>query len=64
MVKVNGEMLDCAGKNIAEVLAAADCAEKRVAVELNEDIVPRAKYCETIVNDGDTVVIVRYEGGG
>ena len=37
---------------------------KRVAVELNENIVPRVKYSETFLEDGDTLEIVRFVGGG
>ena len=37
---------------------------QRVAVEINEEIVPKAKYDETILKDEDTVEVVRFVGGG
>jgi sulfur carrier protein len=35
-----------------------------VAVELNEFVVKKAAYAETIVNDGDAVEVVNFVGGG
>lgn len=64
MVKINGEQLDKAGKTVAEMLAEMNISGQRVAVELNEDIVPKASYSETVLKDGDTVEVVRFVGGG
>ena len=64
MVKINGEMCDKIGKSIAEMLAEMGINIKQVAVELNEEIVPKAKYDETILKDGDHVEVVRFVGGG
>ena len=36
----------------------------RVAVELNRDIIPRAKWDSTSLNDGDRLEIVHFVGGG
>lgn len=64
MVKINGEMLDMAGRTVTEMLAAMEVNGQRVAVELNEDIVPKASYGETVLKEGDTVEVVRFVGGG
>ncbi len=64
MVKVNGAELDIAGKTIAEYLASANYDPKRIAVERNGEIVPKAKYSVTILQDGDSVEIVSFVGGG
>ena len=64
MVKINGCELDIAGKTLAEYLAAANYDPKRIAVERNGEIVPKAKYGETVLEDGDNVEIVRFVGGG
>ena len=64
MVKVNGELLAMDGRTVAELLAEMDISNQPVAVELNEEIVPKAKYGETILKDGDTVEVVRFVGGG
>ena len=64
MVKVNGEEKDIAGKTIAEYLAMTNYDMKRIATELNGDIVPKALYSETVFVDGDSIEIVSFVGGG
>ena len=64
MVKINGEQLDIAGKNILEYLLSAGYDTKRVAVELNGDILFKADYNKTILNDGDSLEVVSFVGGG
>ena len=44
MVKINGEELNIAGKTVAEYLATTNYDPKRIAVERNGDIVPKAQY--------------------
>jgi sulfur carrier protein len=36
----------------------------RVAVEINHEIVPRARYEETMIRAGDHVEIINFVGGG
>ncbi len=36
----------------------------RVAIELNRDIVPRDRWAETPLNDGDKLEMVHFVGGG
>ena len=64
MVKINGEELNIAGKTVAEYLATTKYDPKRIAVERNGDIVPKAQYGETVLKDGDSVEVVSFVGGG
>jgi len=64
MLKINGESLDLAGKSLAEYLAGTDYDPKRIAVERNGEIVPKALYAETLLADGDSIEIVSFVGGG
>ncbi len=64
MVKINGEMVQADGKSVAEMLADMGYSEKRVAVEINGQIVPKADYSGTFLKDGDIVEVVRFVGGG
>ena len=64
MVKINGVEWNMAGKTIAEYLAATSYDPKRIAVERNGDIVPKAQYGETVLQDGDRVEVVSFVGGG
>ena len=64
MVRINGEERNVAGKTLAEYLATTSYDPKRIAVERNGEIVPKAQYGETILTDGDNVEIVSFVGGG
>ena len=64
MVMVNGESLDVAGKTVAEYLKTGNYDPRRVAVERNGKIVPKAKYSETVIEDGDNIEVVIFVGGG
>lgn len=64
MVKINGEWLDIAGKTVLEYLETANYDPKRIAVERNGAIVPKAQYSETVLTDDDHLEVVRFVGGG
>ena len=64
MVKVNGKELDIAGKTVADYLALTDYDPKRIAVERNGKIVFKSQYGETVLEDGDSVEVVSFVGGG
>lgn len=64
MIKINGEDSDAAGQTVASYLAMAGFDAARVVVELNEAIVPKGRYAETTLRDGDQVEIVCFMGGG
>lgn len=65
MIKVNGEIVgDADGMNVAEFLESHGFPKTMLAVERNGAIVPRAKWQETYLADGDAVEVVRFVGGG
>lgn len=64
MVKINGALTDADGKSISEILVELGYSDKRVAIELNMEIVPKSEYGGTVLKDGDSVEIVRFVGGG
>ena len=64
MVKVNGTELDIAGKTISEFLATTSYDPKRIAAERNGDIVFKSQYDVTVLENGDSLEIVRFVGGG
>lgn len=53
-----------AGLTVAGLLAFRDLAGKRVAIERNGEIVPRARHAEVELADGDRLEIVVAVGGG
>ena len=64
-VTVNGETRQLASAlSVQQLIAELDLADKRLAVELNEQIVPRGQFEHTTLQDGDVVEIVQAIGGG
>jgi len=64
-LSVNGEVRRIEpGVNLERLLEALALAGKRVAVEKNGEIVPRSRYADTRLADGDALEIVVAVGGG
>lgn len=64
-LEVNGEARSLEGPlTVAELLARYELAPLRVAVEVNEKLVPRARFTEVQLREGDRVEIVTLVGGG
>jgi len=64
-VQVNGEMLQLQdGITLTGLVEQLDLGEKRIAVELNLEIIPRSEHAETVLKDSDRVEIVHAIGGG
>ena len=64
MVKVNGRELNIVGKTVSEYLATTNYDPKRIAVECNGDIVFKFQYDATTLEDGDSLEVVSFVGGG
>lgn len=64
MVKINGVGYEADEKTVAQLVEEGGYTSAKVAVELNLEIVPKSKYSETLVHDGDSVEIVSFVGGG
>ena len=64
-LSVNGQVQRLEpGANVARLLEALELAGKRVAVEKNGEIVPRSRYADTRLAEGDAFEIVVAVGGG
>jgi sulfur carrier protein len=63
-VFINGKSTDLeATVTVAELLRQMNI-EGKVAVEINRDIVPRSRFEQHRLNEGDTLEIVHAIGGG
>ena len=49
---------------LAALIETLDMKPDRVAVELNRDIIPRDRWPETPLKEGDRLEIVHFVGGG
>ena len=62
---INGEDRDVGGvEDVAGLVAALGLDPRKVAVEVNLEIVPRSLYGGAALKDGDRVEIVHFIGGG
>ena len=64
-IQLNGEPYELPdGETVSALLARLELTGRRIAVELNLDIVPRSQHADTTLNDGDNVEVVHAIGGG
>jgi sulfur carrier protein len=64
-IQVNGETRQVPeGASISVLLDDLSLTGRRIAVEVNQDIVPRSRHDEHRLNDGDRVEIIHAIGGG
>jgi sulfur carrier protein len=52
------------GATVADLVTALGLGPRRIAVEVNLAIVPRADYERTALRDGDRIEIIHFVGGG
>ncbi|MBU2964733.1 sulfur carrier protein ThiS [Amphritea sp. 2_MG-2023] len=65
LIQVNGDNLEIQeGASVADLIAQLELGERRVAVELNLEIVPRSRHADTALSQGDRVEVVHAIGGG
>ena len=64
-IRINGEAREVPEElTLAELVAQLELTPQRVAVEVNQELVTRKKYAETLLHPGDTLEIVTLVGGG
>lgn len=64
-ITVNGEEKSFGEPTtVAQLLAAMTLSDRRVAVEVNLEIVPRSEHHQFTLNDADRVEVVKAIGGG
>jgi sulfur carrier protein len=66
MISVNGKNLEPDNYALTTVMAAEgiDPATRGIAVALNDTVVPRGRWTDTILSPGDRVEIVKVLQGG
>jgi len=64
-ITVNGESKDVPeGTTLEGLIALLALAPERLAVEFNHEVLRRAEWAATALNEGDRVEIVHFVGGG
>lgn len=64
MIRINGVDIDKIEISLMQYLEENSISTQRIAVELNEEILPKSNYAATVLKDGDVVEIVNFVGGG
>ncbi len=65
LIIINGETQSYdAPLTITSLLEQSGLANKRIAVELNESIVPKSQHGDTFIVEGDNIEIIHAIGGG
>jgi len=59
----NSEAIE-SGQSLQHALQQWDLADKKVATAINGDFVPRSRYANTRLNNGDQIDVVAPVGGG
>lgn len=64
-LQLNGEPHQTeAGIGLAELIQTLGLRSGRLAVEINERVIPKADYAQTALHEGDRVEIIQFVGGG
>ena len=65
LVTLNGEPRQLReGLTVAELVTEMGLATRRIAVEINLDVLPREEYAHHPLREGDVVEVVHFIGGG
>ncbi|NVK41755.1 MAG: sulfur carrier protein ThiS [Oceanospirillaceae bacterium] len=54
----------CAGDTLIDLIRRHQLENRRIAVELNAEVVPRSRYGDVRLQPGDRIEIVHAIGGG
>ena len=64
-IQLNGDSYEIkSGSNLNELLNELKIKKKKVAIEVNGEIIEKNKYLSLILNKDDKVEIVHFIGGG
>lgn len=64
-IYINGEPHEVSKLiSVAQLIEQLDLTGKRIAIELNQEIVPRSQHAETFLKENDQLEIVHAIGGG
>ena len=64
-IKVNDEPRELpADATVADLVAGLALGPRRIAIEVNRAVVPRAEYAARRLAEGDAVEIIHFVGGG
>lgn len=64
-ITINGEEFNIKAQlNIRELILLQSLTNYKIAIELNQQLIPHSQYADTILQEGDFLEIVHAIGGG
>ncbi|MBP9837144.1 MAG: sulfur carrier protein ThiS [Proteobacteria bacterium] len=63
-LQINGERKKVSSLNVEQLISELSLENKKIAVELNKEIISRNNYSSTVLKSGDILEIISFVGGG
>ena len=64
-IQVNGQFHSLPdGATVIQLLEQMELTGKRIAIERNQEIIPKSQYAQTVLQSGDRLEVVVAVGGG
>lgn len=63
-IQLNGEQRHVAAHTLAELVAELGLERRMIAIERNLEVVPKSRYADTRLAEGDRIELVHMIGGG
>jgi sulfur carrier protein len=63
-IQLNGETRQVAARTLAELVAELGLERRMIAIERNLEVVPKSRYADTQLAEGDRIELVHMIGGG
>lgn len=63
-IRFNGEVKAIPPQTVSELLMSLSLENKKIAIELNQEILPREHFKTRMLQAGDALEIVHFVGGG
>ena len=64
MAVINGEQKNVTGQNLASFLNDEGYDISKIVVERNLEIIPKDKLVDIVIEEGDSIEILQFVGGG
>ena len=62
---INGSQHSCPpDANLSGLLQLLEMQDKKIALEINKEVIPRGEYDSYTLNEGDAIEIIQAIGGG
>jgi len=63
-IQLNGEQRRVAARTLAELVNELGLERRMIAIERNLEVVPKSRYADTHLAEGDRIELVHMIGGG